>query len=469
MKKINPRQNGIKTFVFLVLICALFLQACDIESPYLDVIGQKIANDTSDDVELANLTLSTGILFPAFSRDVTQYYVSLYSTTASITVTAATSFPYAGLTINGTTVSSEAPSVDINLNPGHNGLLIEVTSSSGAATQEYKISVCRAVVDLPKTGQTISYGDEDDGALREGIARPTPRFTDNGDATVTDNLTGLMWVEIPIATTSDWKQTLYDVDTLIRGGHSDWRLPNRCELRSLFNYNFENPAFWLNALEFSDVLASFYWSSTTCQPLTDRAWAVSMGVGFVEYAGKTASFDIFPVRTGETSGIIQIPKTGQTESFYSGDDGEYEYGVSWPNPRFTDNGNGTITDNLTGLMWGETSSPNAGLWADALTYANDLSLGGFEDWHLPNINELESLFNAGTDDMSAWLEAQGFEDIPSGVYWSSTTYAGMVGTSAWFLYMDPNWQWGYHWHQDKDHVGGYYFGDGYSLSVRSGR
>ena len=46
-----------------------------------------------------------------------------------------------------------------------------------------------------------------------------------------------------------------------------------------------------------------------------------------------------------------MPKTGQTTCYATGDDGDLEKGVAWPNPRFTDNGNGTVTDNLTGLIW----------------------------------------------------------------------------------------------------------------------
>ena len=46
-----------------------------------------------------------------------------------------------------------------------------------------------------------------------------------------------------------------------------------------------------------------------------------------------------------------VPKTGQTTSYDTGDDGEYQKGFEWPVPRFTDNENGTVTDNLTGLIW----------------------------------------------------------------------------------------------------------------------
>jgi len=46
-----------------------------------------------------------------------------------------------------------------------------------------------------------------------------------------------------------------------------------------------------------------------------------------------------------------VEKTGQTTYYEPGDDGDLKKGVVWPNPRFTDNEDGTVTDNLTGLIW----------------------------------------------------------------------------------------------------------------------
>ena len=48
---------------------------------------------------------------------------------------------------------------------------------------------------VPKTGQTTAYAAGDDGTLQKGVASPTPRFTDHGNGTVTDNLTGLIWTK----------------------------------------------------------------------------------------------------------------------------------------------------------------------------------------------------------------------------------------------------------------------------------
>lgn len=89
-----------------------------------------------------------------------------------------------------------------------------------------------------------------------------------------------------------------------------------------------------------------------------------------------------------------------------------------------------MTDNLTGLMWVRTPDSTRRTWADALTYANNLTLCGYSDWRLPNIQELKSLvYNHGQSDPYAWLKAQGFS-FNNQDYWSSTTVANDT-TSAW--------------------------------------
>ncbi len=89
-------------------------------------------------------------------------------------------------------------------------------------------------------------------------------------------------------------------------------------------------------------------------------------------------------------------------------------------PSFTDNYNGTVTDNKTGLVWqqGESEYMN---WSSALSYCEGLSLGGNSDWRLPSIREIESL----TDDARCWpaIDTTFFPGAHASVYWSSTTYA----------------------------------------------
>ena len=114
---------------------------------------------------------------------------------------------------------------------------------------------------VEKTGQTTSYRTHDDGDLQEGVAWPTPRFTDNNNGTVTDNLTGLIWLKnanCPNSTKTwnnavDYAAALYDGCTDCGGDNNDcglsdgsvaggWRLPNVKELQSLIHYGVYNPA-----------------------------------------------------------------------------------------------------------------------------------------------------------------------------------------------------------------------------------
>ena len=148
------------------------------------------------------------------------------------------------------------------------------------------------------------------------------------------------------------------------------------------------------------------------------------------YSGKTATATSSAllaenIKSGTTIFNVEgtyggsVPRTGQTPTvpFLNpapvGSDGNLQKGVTWPSPRFKDNlvngtSNGTVTDNLTGLIWlkvanynnvagttGETSWENALAFCNALHSGvcglNDSSVVG--DWRLPNIRELFSLID----------------------------------------------------------------------------
>jgi len=134
------------------------------------------------------------------------------------------------------------------------------------------------------------------------------------------------------------------------------------------------------------------------------------------------------------NGIINLPKTGQTKCYDSlgggeincagtGQDGESQAGVEWPEPRFTVSGD-CVTDNLTGLMWAKNGNlPNGTkTWQGALDYVASINYGsglcGHKDWRLPNVNELESLINSGEANTANWLNSQGFSNVQSNYYWS---------------------------------------------------
>jgi len=130
-----------------------------------------------------------------------------------------------------------------------------------------------------------------------------------------------------------------------------------------------------------------------------------------------------------------VAKTGQTISYRTGDDGYYEKGVASPSPRFTENGDGTITDNLTGLMWAKDANLTGSMnWSDAIDYANNLSLGSYEcgasyiDWRLPNVKELQSLIDF-SNTFPALTTGHPFSNVISSFYWTSTTSAYDTGSA----------------------------------------
>lgn len=163
----------------------------------------------------------------------------------------------------------------------------------------------------------------------------------------------------------------------------------------------------------------------------------------------TITFPVLFLAVSAIAAPIQIPQTGQHTCYNAngiiidcastGQDGEIRAGAALPSPRFTDNKNGTITDNLTGLIWlrdanctdtaGGIPRKNGTLdWQSALTWSNNLANGrcGLTDkstagdWRLPNINELRSLIDYSRHDPGlAW--GHPFSNVQSTWYWSSTT------------------------------------------------
>lgn len=130
------------------------------------------------------------------------------------------------------------------------------------------------------------------------------RFTNNGDGTVTDNLTGLIWLRRANCLIRGWDSALATVNGLANGscglsdGSSagDWRLPNLNELLSLVDSTQSNPAL-PNNHHFSGVQSAFYWTSTT-ENYRLRAYGVDMSVGGIRYELKGYSTYVWPVRGG---------------------------------------------------------------------------------------------------------------------------------------------------------------------------
>jgi hypothetical protein len=171
-------------------------------------------------------------------------------------------------------------------------------------------------VSLPETGQTVCYdaagapvacaGTGQDGDLLKGVAWPATRFTDNGNGTVFDNLTGLIWLKnANCYATQDWPTAVASANALADGicGLTDgstagqWRLPNRKELQSLIDRSQSAPPLTAGH-PFTAVQTTEYWSSSTYNADTTLAWNVLMTIGSVETAVKTNTYRVWAVRGG---------------------------------------------------------------------------------------------------------------------------------------------------------------------------
>ncbi len=158
---------------------------------------------------------------------------------------------------------------------------------------------------VPQTGQTESYRTGDDGDWQKGVAWPDPRFTDNEDETVTDNLTGLMWVKAPHSLTGNsgsqsWDDAIDFCNDLTFAEHSDWRLPNRFELESLLDLSQALGPLLPSEHPFTGIQSDFYWSSSTWASNPDwNAWDVGLNDGRVNYFSKSDTSRVWPVRAGQ--------------------------------------------------------------------------------------------------------------------------------------------------------------------------
>ncbi len=286
------------------------------------------------------------------------------------------------------------------------------SSLSGANFTAYDGS--NALVALAATGQTNSYTVGDDGSLSKGTSWPAPRYTANPDGTVTDHLTGLVWLQnAGCFNTATWPNALTHVNQLASGqcGLSDgsvagsWRLPNLIELESLVDISASGPAL-TPGNPFANVSSGIYWTSTAYyggEGGSIYAWVIRFSDG--EYVNDevnnvmaSSQNSVWAVK-GTTAGAVKLQSTGFYVPYVSGDDGTLQQGVELTYPRWIDHGNGTVTDVMTGLIWLKQTSCVKQPWAEAVSSINQLASGqcGLTDgstagsWRMPNRNEMQSM------------------------------------------------------------------------------
>lgn len=344
----------------------------------------------------------------------------------------------------GTNTLTRSSYVTVTAQPVAGGYVVVDT----AQTQCYSAA---AAVTPPAPGQPF-YGQD---AQCDG---PAPSYTLGGDGlTVHDNWTGLTWQRSP-DTTGDGFLNITDkltwaqaqarpaaLNAVAFGGFTDWRLPTIKEQYSLMDFRGLDPSglagndtsgirpfldtnyfkfAYGNTNEGERIIDSQYASSTMYVSTT--AGSLLFGVNFAD--GRIKGYGLSAPGGGEKTFFVQCVR------------GNPACGLNW----FIDNGDGTVTDRSTGLMWAQDDSGYGMTWSNALAWvqsANETNHLGHHDWRLPNVKELQSLLDyARSPDTTAsaaidplftctpLTNENNQADFPW--YWSGTTHASYNGSAA---------------------------------------
>lgn len=268
-----------------------------------------------------------------------------------------------------------------------------------------------------------------------------PSYTDNGDGTVTDNVTGLMWTSAA-DTDGDGSvgyddkltfQEAVDRASSVRvGGYDDRRLPTIKEIYSLIIFSgvdASGVATTLVPFIDTDYFDFAYGDESEGERVIDAQYASA--TSYVDYTmGDDATVFGVNFADGRIKGYPKQTPDGSEKLFYAFYvRGGSSYGVN----SFSDNGDGTVTDNATGLMWAQADNGEGLNWESALAYAENASLAGYDDRRLPDAKELQSIVDytrspattasAAIDpifDCSQITNEGNETDYP--YYWTSTTH-----------------------------------------------
>jgi len=286
-----------------------------------------------------------------------------------------------------------------SVNYGAGGATITV-SQTGITSQVYTVSMVRPVK-VPDTAQTTCYNAT--AALgscptagstnaQDGSYNTTNQqniTVNQGAGTVLDSVTGLTWALNPGAATMNWSQSVSScasLNTAGLGGFNDWRLPEAWELGQFLAIEGATPYLATGVVG----TATAFWSNTSLASNTALAMKVDTASGLTYNGGKTFSAYYRCVR-GTKAAVGQ----------------------------WIDNGDQTVTDAATGLIWDQRETTTK-TWGNALTYCETLNHGGATNWRVPNRNELETLLDytkATTPHLNTTFFASGVADK----YWTSTT------------------------------------------------
>ncbi len=320
-------------------------------------------------------------------------------------------------------------------------LLVIVVACTGCPSLVPGLAERYPVVD---TGQRLSYDDSGDvadpapgdrfygqDAQHDGLQ---PAYRDNGDGTVSDLNTGLMWQQTPNLNKSTFAEAVAGAAGFSLAGHNDWRLPSIKELYSLIDFSGSTGMSAATSTPYIDTtyFGFAYGDESTGERFIDAQYCSSTQYVWTTMNGDATVFGV-NFADGRIKGYgIQMPDGSAKKFFVQHVRGNSGYGVN----DFSNNGDGTVTDRATGLMWPKADSGEGMDWEDALAWVqqkNGENYLGHDDWRLPNAKELQSIVDytrapAATNsaaiapvfDATMIVDEGGLANCPW--YWTSTTH-----------------------------------------------
>ncbi len=265
---------------------------------------------------------------------------------------------------------------------------------------------------------------------------PTIRYTDelgnplNGTGTqVNDQVTGLIWERTQAPSTYNWTAAQSYCGTTLTLGSKIWRLPTVKELTTIVDYTVYNPS--INGTVFPSTTASYFWSSTSGADVAGFAWFVSFSDAHVNDGVETVYNYVRCVRDITMSSLniniwssfAYVDATNQTGRYVIANPGV----------------NATVQDTLTGLVWEQTVNGTSVTWnvsapaSSAQGYCSNLTKGGYTDWRVPNVVELQSLVDYTLGNPGVPINIGAFPSPLSGHFWASSIYVASQ-TNSWNIY-----------------------------------
>jgi len=385
---------------------SVFLQACnssgcsdDSNIKHFEIVSSLTVNPSTVVIspgQTSDCTISGGTSpYSASSSDTSVTTASVSGSTVSVTALGAGS---ASITVEDSASASVAVSVTVSASPPVSSAKVPDTGQTKCYNWMGNQITC------PLPGEKLYGQDGNDTINPPSYTKLDSSGNDLSDsatswAMVRDNVTGLVWeVKTDDETLNDknnqytWQEaTALFIETLNSsefGGYSDWRLPTVKELACILDYGRTLPTIDINY--FPKTMLAPYWSSTVSACTISDAWYINLEFGNDYVDDKSRSYHVRAVRG------LQSDNT------------------------FVDNGDGTVTDTSTGLMWQQsTSNTNLLPWTAALSYCQDLTLAEYTDWRLPNIKELRTIVDYKI--CTPAIDVDYFPDTMRSFYCSSTT------------------------------------------------